>query len=186
MSQTATVKDAENRMKKTLESFKEHLTKVRTGRASTGVLDNVTILYYDNPTPLSQIGSVNVSDSHTLSVTPWEKNLIPEIEKAIRDSGLGFSVRTQGASIFVSMPPLTEERRKEFVKMVKAEAENARVSVRNVRRDANDASKAAVKKKEISEDDERRLHDTIQKLTDQYITFIDKALEEKEKELMAV
>lgn len=180
------IKDAEARMKKSVSSFDDELTKMRTGRANASLLDHVMVSYYGTDTPLNQIGSVVASDAQTLTVTPWEKGLIPEIEKAIIKADLGLNPVTSGDCVRVPMPPLNEERRKEFVKIVKSEAENARVSIRNIRRDANNDAKELLKDKAITEDDERRLHDRIQKLTDQSIEQIDKHLANKEKELMEI
>ncbi|MBX9705501.1 MAG: ribosome recycling factor [Gammaproteobacteria bacterium] len=180
------IKDAEMRMKKSIQAFSDELVKMRTGRAHASLLDHVMVSYYGTDTPLTQIGSVNASDAQTLTVTPWEKNLIPEIEKAILKADLGLNPVTSGDCVRVPMPPLNEERRKEFVKIVKTEAENTRVSIRNIRRDANSDAKELLKDKAITEDDERRLHDRIQKLTDQSIEQVDKHLAEKEKELMEI
>lgn len=181
-----TIKDAESRMDKSVHAFREELSKMRTGRAHPSLLDHVVVSYYGSDTPLAQVGSVNVSDAQTLVVTPWEKSLIPAIEKAIMQADLGLNPVTSGDCVRVPLPPLTEERRKEFVKLVKAEAEHARVAVRNVRRDANNDTKALLKEKEITEDDERRAQDRVQKLTDQFIAKIDEVLAEKEKELMEI
>lgn len=179
-------KQAENKMQKTLEAFKADLTKVRTGRAHTGLLDHVMVDYYGNPTPVNQVGNVTLIDARTIGVQVWEKNMVAKVEKAIRDSDLGLNPATNGDVIRVPMPALTEERRRDLTKVVKAEAENARVAVRNIRRDANNDCKNLLKDKAITEDEERRAQDDIQKLTDKYILEVDKALAEKEKELMAV
>jgi ribosome recycling factor len=179
-------KTAEQKMQKSLEALKVDLGKVRTGRAHTGILDHVMVDYYGNPTPINQVANVNLVDSRTIGVQPWEKNMIGKVEKAIRDSDLGLNPSTQGDLIRVPMPPLTEERRKELIKVVKGEAENAKVAMRNVRRDANTHLKDLVKDKAISEDDERRAQDDIQKLTDRYIAEVEKALQTKEADLMAV
>ncbi|MBA2652559.1 MAG: ribosome recycling factor [Tatlockia sp.] len=178
--------EAERRMKKAVESLKNDLTKVRTGRANAGLLDHVQVDYYGNLTPLSQVANVNASDSRTLLVTPWEKSMVAAIEKAILTSNLGLNPSTQGTAIRIPMPPLTEERRKELGKVVRNEGEQGRVSIRNIRRDANSSLKDLVKEKAISEDDERRATDLIQKLTDKYIAEIDVALTEKEKDLMEI
>lgn len=180
------IKDAESHMAKSIEAFKEELGTMRTGRANPSLLEGITISYYGNETPLSQIGSVNVGDSQTLLVTPWEKNLLSDIEKAIREAGLGLNPVTSGTSVRVPLPALTEERRKELVKVAKAEAENSRVAIRNIRRNANNESKNLLKKKEVTEDDDNRLQESIQKLTDKYIAQVDATLAEKEKELMEV
>ena len=179
-------KSADQKMQKTLETLKADLSKVRTGRAHTGILDHVQVEYYGNPTPLAQVANLSLLDARTISVTPWEKKLVPAIEKAIRDSGLGLNPSSMGELIRVPMPALTEERRRDLTKVVRSEAENARVAVRNVRRDANTGLKDLLKKKAISEDDDRRAMDDIQKLTDRYIAEIDKLLAAKEADLMAV
>lgn len=178
-------KTAEQKMQKSLESLKSDLSKVRTGRAHTGILDHVMVDYYGSMVTISQVANVNLLDSHTLGVTPWEKKMVNAVEKAIRDSDLGLNPASQGDLIRVPMPALTEERRKEFIKVVKGEAELAKVAMRNVRRDANASLKDLEKSKDISEDDERRAEDEIQKLTDRYISEIDKLLQVKEAELMA-
>jgi ribosome recycling factor len=179
-------KSAEQKMQKSLEALKVDLGKVRTGRAHTGILDHVMVDYYGTPTAINQVAGVSLLDGRTIGVTPWEKKLVSAIEKAIRDADLGLNPSTQGDTVRVPMPPLTEERRKELIKVVKQEAENAKVAVRNVRRDANAALKDLVKDKTISEDDERRAQEDIQKLTDRYIAEIDKTLQAKEVDLMAV
>ncbi len=179
-------KSAEQKMHKTLDALKVDLGKVRTGRAHTGILDHVQVDYYGNATPLSQVANLSLIDARTISVTPWEKKLVPAIEKAIRDSGLGLNPSAMGDLIRVPMPALTEERRRDLTKVVRSEAENARVAVRNIRRDANAGLKELLKGKAISEDDDRRAQDDIQKLTDRYIAEIDKALAAKEVDLMAV
>lgn len=178
-------KSAEQKMQKSLESLKTDLTKVRTGRAHTGILDHVMVDYYGSMVTISQVANVTLLDSHTIGVTPWEKKMVNAVEKAIRDSDLGLNPASQGDLIRVPMPALTEERRKEFIKVVKGEAELAKVAMRNVRRDANATLKDLEKDKSISEDDERRAEDDIQKLTDRYISEIDKMLHAKETELMA-
>lgn len=179
-------KSADQKMQKTLEALKVDLGKVRTGRAHTGILDHVHVDYYGNATPLSQVANVSLLDARTISVTPWEKKMVPAIEKAIRDAGLGLNPSAMGDLIRVPMPALTEERRRDLTKVVKAEAENARVAVRNIRRDANTGLKELLKSKAISEDDDRRAMEEIQKLTDRHIAEIDKALAAKEVDLMAV
>ncbi len=178
--------DAEKRMKKTLETLQHDLTKIRTGRANASLLDHVQVDYYGNPTALSQVANITASDSRTITVTPWEKSMVAAIEKAILTSDLGLNPATSGTVIRVPMPPLTEERRKDLTRVVRAEGEQARVAVRNIRRDANAHLKDLVKAKEISEDDERRSGDIIQKLTDKYIADIDSALQDKEKDLMEI
>jgi ribosome recycling factor len=176
--------EAEKRMKKTVESLQHELTKIRTGRANASFLDHVMVDYYGNSTPLSQVASVTSSDSRTLLVTPWEKSMVAAVEKAILTSDLGLNPATAGTAIRVPMPALTEERRKEMIKVVRAEAEQSRVAIRNVRRDANNQLKDMVKDKSISEDDERRANDIIQKLTDKHIADVDVVLADKEKDLM--
>ncbi len=179
-------KNAEQKMQKSLEALKTDLSKVRSGRAHTGFLDHVTVDYYGAPTPVNQVANINLVDARTIGVVPWEKKMAGAIEKAIRDSDLGLNPVSVGEMIRVPMPPLTEERRRDLTKVVKQEAEGVRVAMRNIRRDANSQLKELLKSKEISEDDERRGQDEIQKLTDQYIVEIDKILHVKEAELMAV
>lgn len=179
-------KSAEQKMHKTLETLKADLGKVRTGRAHTGLLEHIQVDYYGNPTPLNQVASLSVIDSRTLGVQPWEKKMLSVIEKAIRDSDLGLNPASMGELVRVPMPPLTEERRKELIKVVRHEAENARVAVRNVRRDANHHLKELLKNKTVSEDEERRAQDEIQKLTDRYVGEVDRALAAKEQDLMAI
>jgi len=177
---------AESKMKKALEALQNELAKLRTGRAHPSLLDHVRVKYYDNEVPLNQVASITVSDARNLLVTPWEKAMVPAIEKAIMTADLGLNPATSGTVIRVPMPALTEERRREMAKLVKNEAENSRVSIRNLRRDANNQLKELLKKKEISEDDERRAQDIIQKLTDKYIAEVDRMAMVKEKELMEV
>lgn len=179
-------KSTEQKMVKSVEAFKADLSKVRTGRAHTGLLDHVTVDYYGTPTQINQIAKVTLLDARTIGVAPFEKKLVQAVEKAIRDSDLGLNPATQGETIRVPMPALTEERRKELIKVVRHEAENARVAVRNLRRDAIHHLKEALKKKEVSENDERRAQDDVQKLTDKHIAEIDKLLQQKEAELLAV
>lgn len=176
--------DSERRMKKTIEALQVDMTKIRTGRANAGLLDHVQVDYYGTLTPLTQIANVSASDSRTIMVTPWEKSMVAAVEKAILTSDLGLNPSTAGSAIRVPMPPLTEERRKELIKVVRNEAEQGKVSIRNIRRDANNQLKDMVKDKSISEDDERRATEVIQKLTDKYILEIDGLLAQKEKELM--
>ncbi|MBT9540364.1 ribosome recycling factor [Thiobacillus sp.] len=177
---------AEQKMGKSLESLKNDLAKVRTGRAHTGILDHVMVDYYGSPTAVPQVANVSLVDSRTLGVQPYEKNMIGKIEKAIRDGDLGLNPATHGDIIRVPMPSLTEERRKDLIKVVRGEAETARVAMRNIRRDANGAVKDMVKAKTATEDEDRRTQDEVQKLTDKYIADIDKLLAEKEKDLLAV
>ncbi|HXX12292.1 MAG TPA: ribosome recycling factor [Burkholderiales bacterium] len=179
-------KSADQKMHKTLDALKTDLGKVRTGRAHSGLLEHIMVDYYGTPTALKQLANMSVPDARTIAVTPYEKRMAPAIEKAIRDSDLGLNPSTTGDMVRVPMPPLTAERRKELTKVVKHEAENAKVAVRNVRRDANTHLKELVKDKKISEDEERRGQDEVQKLTDRYIAEIDKVLQAKEADLMAV
>lgn len=179
-------KTTEQKMLKSIEALKNDLAKVRTGRAHTGLLDHVQVDYYGSMVPVGQVANITLVDARTIGVQPWEKNMVGKVEKAIRDSDLGLNPATQGDLIRVPMPMLTEERRRDLIKVIKGEGENAKVAVRNLRRDANNALKDALKKKEIPEDDERRAQDEIQKLTDKAVTEIDKLLAEKEKDLMAV
>jgi ribosome recycling factor len=179
-------KSADQKMQKTLEALKVDLGKVRTGRAHTGLLDHIMVDYYGTPTALKQVANLTLPDARTIAVTPYEKRMAPVIEKAIRDSDLGLNPSTMGEMVRVPMPALTEQRRKELIKVVKHEAEGAKVAVRNVRRDANTHLKELVKDKKVSEDDERRAQDEIQKLTDRYIAEIEKVLHAKEADLMAV
>ena len=179
-------KTAEQKMKKSIEALRNDLAKVRTGRAHTGILDHVIVDYYGTPTPVPQVGNVTLLDARTIGVTPWDKKMGGAIEKAIRDSDLGLNPATMGETIRVPMPALTEERRKDLIKVVHKEAEAAKVAVRNVRRDAIQHLKDALKKKEVAEDEERRAQDDIQKLTDRHIAEIDKLLQAKEADLMAI
>jgi ribosome recycling factor len=177
-------KDAQDRMEKSLEAFKNQISKVRTGRASPSLLDGINVEYYGSATPLRQLANVTVEDSRTLAISVFDRSMSPAIEKAIMASDLGLNPSSAGTVIRVPLPPLTEERRKDLIKVVRGEAEQGRIAVRNVRRDANDKVKALLKDKEISEDDERRSQDDIQKLTDNYIKKVDESLAQKEAELM--
>ncbi|MHB8496065.1 MAG: ribosome recycling factor [Casimicrobiaceae bacterium] len=179
-------KTAEQRMAKSIETLKADLAKVRTGRAHTGLLDHIHLDYYGSQVPLSQVANVTLADPRTIGVQPWEKKMIPVIEKAIRDSDLGLNPATSGDLIRVPMPALTEERRRDLIKVVHKEAEAAKVAVRNIRRDANEHLKKLLKDKECSEDDERRAHDELQKLTDRFIADADRLLQQKESDLMAI
>lgn len=179
-------KSTEAKMQKSVEALKNDLGKIRTGRAHAGMLDNIEVEYYGSPVPLTQVANISLIDGRTIGVSPWEKNLISKVEKAIRDSDLGLNPSTTGDIIRVPMPALTEERRRELIKVCKGEAEGARVAVRNLRRDANTALKDALKAKTISEDDERRTQDDIQKLTDRYIAEVEKVLAAKEQDLLQV
>lgn len=180
------IKDAAQRMKKSIAAMQSALAKIRTGRAHPRILDHITVEYYGSEVPLSQVANVSTEDSRTLSVAPWEKDMVKVIEKAIMTSDLGLNPATAGLVIRVPMPILTEERRRDLVKVVRHEAENGRISVRNIRRDANNDFKELLKEKEISEDDERRAEDQIQKLTDQSIAEVDQLLHDKEQELMEI
>src|SRR5256714_10156238 len=179
-------KTTDQKMDKTIQTFKADLAKVRTGRAHTGLLEHIQVDYYGTPTPINQVAKVTLIDSRTIGVTPFEKKMTQAVEKAIRDSDLGLNPASQGETVRVPMPLLTEERRKELIKVVRHEAENARVAVRNLRRDAIHHLKDALKKHEVSENDERRAQDEVQKMTDRHIADIDRMLQEKEKELLAV
>jgi len=179
-------KNADQRMQKSIETLKANLSKVRTGRAHTGILDHVQVDYYGTATHISQVANVTLIDARTIGVQPWEKKMIAVIEKAIRESDLGLNPATQGDIIRVPTPPLTEERRKEMVKLVKNEGEDAKIAIRNIRRDANESLKKLVKDKACSEDDERRAQDEVQKLTDKFVSEVDKLLADKEKEVLTV
>lgn len=179
-------KDAAVRMNKSLESLQNDFSRIRTGRAHTSLLDHIKVDYYGNASALNQVAKVAIEDSRTLTVTPWEKDMVAPIEKAIMNSDLGLNPASAGTVIRIPMPPLTEERRKDLVRVVRQEAENARVSVRNIRRDANADLKELQKEKEISEDEERKGQENIQKITDEYIGKVDELLKTKEAELMEV
>ena len=179
-------KHCEQRMLKSLEALRTDLSKVRTGRAHAGLLDHITVDYYGSPMPINQVANVNLLDARTISVQPWEKKMVQAVEKAIRDSDLGLNPMTQGDLIRVPMPALTEERRRDLVKVIKQEGESAKVAVRNLRRDANQQLKDLVKAKEASEDEERRAQDEVQKTTDRFIADIEKMIAQKEAEIMAV
>ncbi|TVQ89766.1 MAG: ribosome recycling factor [Chromatiaceae bacterium] len=178
--------DAAGRMAKSAEALRHELAKIRTGRAHPSLLDHIKVTYYGSEVPISQVANVAVEDARTLTVTPWERNMVQVVEKGLIQSDLGINPNTAGTVIRVPMPPLTEERRRDLQRIARHEAEQARVAVRNIRRDANSELKEAVKEKLISEDDERRGQDLIQKLTDQYVKEIDLILEEKEADLMAI
>jgi len=180
------IKDADDRMDKSIESLRQELTKLRTGRAHTSLLDHIKVDYYGVETPLNQVASITVMDPRTLTLTTWEKNMVTVVEKAIMNSDLGLNPATAGDVIRVPLPPLTEERRRDLTKVVKSEAEAARVAVRNVRRDANHSCKELLKAKDITEDEERDAEDKIQKLTDAHIKNIESIAEAKEKELLEV
>jgi len=180
------VKDARSRMNKSIDALKSELAKIRTGRAHVSVLDHIHVEYYGSEVPLSQVAKLATEDARTLTVTPWEKDMVGKIEKAIMTSDLGLNPASAGTVIRVPMPPLTEERRRELGKVVRHEGENTKIAIRNIRRDANNDFKAFLKEKEISEDEERRGQDTIQKLTDERVAEVDKIVADKEKELMEV
>lgn len=179
-------KNTEQKMHKSLDALKIDLGKVRTGRAHTGILDHVMVDYYGTPTPIPQVANVTLIDNRTIGVTPWDKKMAGAVEKAIRDSDLGLNPATQGELVRVPMPALTEERRRDLIKVVKHEGEIAKVAVRNLRRDAIHALKELLKEKDISEDEERRAQDEVQKLTDKFIADVDRALAAKEADLLAV
>lgn len=178
--------ESEKRMRKTIEVLHVDMTKIRTGRANVGLLDHVQVDYYGTLTPINQIANITAADSRTILVTPWEKSMVAAVEKAILIADLGLNPATVGSVIRVPMPALTEERRKELIKVVRGEGEQAKVSIRNIRRDANNQLKDLVKDKAVSEDDERRAADVIQKMTDKFIVEIDQVLAEKEKDLMVI
>ena len=178
--------DAETRMGKSVDSLRTELTKIRTGRAHPSLLDQIMVDYYGTDTPINQVANVTVEDSRTLAVAPWEKQMVAVVEKAIMNSGLGLNPSTAGNLIRIPMPPLTEERRRELVKVVKGEGENAKIAVRNIRRDANSDFKDLLKEKEISEDESRQAEDNVQKHTDKFVTAVDEVISVKEKELMEI
>lgn len=182
----AIVHDAQQRMDKTIEAFRQEISKVRTGKATTTLLDGIKVDYYGNPSPLNQVGNVSVLDVHTLAITPWDKSMVPVIDKAILASDLGLNPISDGTNIRIPIPPLTEERRREFVKLVKKFGEDAKIAIRNVRRDANDHLKRAEKNKEMSEDQLKDYEKDVQKLTDDHIARIDEIIKHKETEIMEV
>jgi ribosome recycling factor len=179
-------KDLKQRMQKSLDALKHDMSKLRTGRAHPSLLQDLKVPYYGTDTPLNQVATVNVSDAQTLAVTPWEKNMIPAIEKAIHAADLGLNPVTSGDMVRVPLPPLTEERRKDLTKLVKQEGENARVAVRNIRRDANQQIKDLLKEKMITEDEQKDYEDQVQKMTDKFVQNIDEQVKHKEKELMEI
>jgi ribosome recycling factor len=179
-------KTAEHKMQKSVEALQHDLAKVRTGRAHTGLLDHVMVDYYGTLMPINQVANITLLDARTIGVQPWEKPMVAKVEKAIRDSDLGLNPATQGDVLRVPMPMLTEERRRDLIKVVKHEGENAKIAIRNLRRDANAHLKDALKKHEIPEDEERRAQDDVQKLTDKHIAEVDRLLADKEKDLMAI
>lgn len=180
------LKDAEVRMGKSIEALQTELAKIRTGRAHPSLLDQISVDYYGNNTPIKQVANVTVEDARTLVVTPWEKSMVQAVEKAILTSDLGLNPSSAGTVIRIPMPPLTEERRRDLVRVVKQEAEGSRVAIRNIRRDANSDFKELLKEKEISEDEERQAEDSVQKITDKFVAKVDEALAHKEKELMEI
>ncbi len=186
MSAVDVISNVDQKMGKSIEALKSSLAKIRTGRASTGILEHIQVDYYGNPTPISQVAALGLADARTITVTPWEKNMIGAVEKAVRDSDLGLNPATQGNVIRVPMPALTEERRKDLVKVIKSEGEDSKIAIRNLRRDGNEQLKKLTKDKLISEDDERRSQDDIQKRTDRFVAEVDKLVQEKEKEIMTV
>jgi ribosome recycling factor len=179
-------KNADQKMHKSIETLKADLAKVRTGRAHTGILDHVQVDYYGTPTQITQVANITLIDARTIGVQPWEKKMVAVVEKAIRESDLGLNPSTQGDMIRVPTPALTEERRREIVKLVKGEGEDSKVAIRNIRRDANEALKKLLKDKACSEDDERRAQEEVQKLTDKFVAEVDKLIADKEKELLTV
>ena len=179
-------KDAKTRMSKSIESLRTELSKIRTGRAHTSLLDHVTVEYYGSQVPLNQVANISVADARTLSVSTWEKQMVPVVEKAILNSGMGLNPVTAGEVIRVPLPPLTEERRRDMTRVVRSEGENARIAIRNIRRDVLNDIKQLQKEKEITEDEERRAQDEIQKITDQYTAEVDTLIEAKEKDLMEI
>ncbi|MBX2849861.1 MAG: ribosome recycling factor [Acidiferrobacterales bacterium] len=180
------LKDAEQRMLKSIESMRSEMAKIRTGRASPSLIDHLSVDYYGVDTPISQVANINVQDARTLAVQPWEKNMVPVVEKAIISANLGLNPVTAGDLIRIPMPPLTEERRKEMVKVAAAEGENGKIAIRNIRRDANSDFKDLLKDKEISQDDDKRAHDLVQELTDRYVAEVDKIVADKESEILTV
>ncbi len=178
--------DAESRMGKSVEALRSELVKIRTGRAHPSLLDQILVDYYGTDTPINQVANVTVEDSRTLAVAPWEKPMVAVVEKAILNSGLGLNPSTAGNLIRIPMPPLTEERRKELVKVVKADGENAKIAIRNIRRDANSDFKDLLKEKEVSEDESRQAEERVQKLTDKFVVSVDEVIAAKEKELMEI
>lgn len=180
------VKDAKHRMDISIENFRQEIAKIRTGKATTALLDGVKVDYYGTMTPLKQVGNVSVLDPHTLSITPWDKGMVQSIEKAILIADLGLNPANDGTNIRIPIPPLNEERRKELVKLVKKFGEDCKIAVRNVRRDANDQLKKEEKEKTISEDERKRLEDEVQKTTDEHTARVDELIDHKEKEIMAI
>ncbi len=180
------VQDAEHRMSKSIEAFKHEISKIRTGKATTALLDGIKVDYYGTMTPINQVGNISVLDAHTLAITPWDKSMVEKVDKAILQAELGLNPISDGTNLRIPIPPLTEERRKDLVKLVKKFAEDSKIAIRNVRRDANDHLKKQEKNKEISEDLMHDFEDEVQKLTDKYVKKIEEILEEKEKEIMEI
>lgn len=180
------IQDAGTRMGKSIDSLHTELAKIRTGRAHPSILDQVKVDYYGTDTPINQVANINIEDSRTLAVTPWEKPMVAAVEKAIMNSGLGLNPQSAGTVIRIPLPPLTEERRRDLVKIVKNEAENSRIAIRNIRRDANSDFKDLLKEKDISEDEAHQSEDSVQKLTDKYVAEVDEVLSKKEAELMEI
>jgi len=180
------LKDAEQRMQKSIESMRGEMAKIRTGRASPALIEHVMVDYYGSPTPINQVANITVQDARTLGVQPWEKPMVPVVEKAIMEANLGLNPMTAGELIRIPLPPLTEERRKEMVKVAAAEGESGKVAIRNIRRDANSDFKSLLKDKDITEDDDKRAQDLVQKLTDKYVAQVDEVVKEKEAEILTV
>ncbi len=180
------LKDAEQRMQKSIESMRGDMAKIRTGRASPALIEHLMVDYYGSPTPINQVANITVQDARTLGVQPWEKPMVPVVEKAIMEANLGLNPMTAGELIRIPLPPLTEERRKEMVKVAASEGENGKIAIRNIRRDANSDFKSLLKDKEITEDDDKRAQDLVQKLTDKYVCDIDDIVKEKEAEILTV
>ncbi|GAA6137211.1 ribosome recycling factor [Arenicella sp. 4NH20-0111] len=180
------LKDAEQRMQKSIESMRTDMAKIRTGRASPALIDHLMVDYYGSPTPINQVANITVQDARTLGVQPWEKPMVPVVEKAIMEANLGLNPMTAGELIRIPLPPLTEERRKEMVKVAAGEGENGKIAIRNIRRDANSDFKSLLKDKEISEDEEKRAEDLVQKLTDKYVAEVDVVVKDKEAEILTV
>ena len=180
------LKDAEQRMKKSIDSMLSDMSKIRTGRASPALINHLSVSYYGTDTPITQVANITVQDARTLAVQPWEKNMVPVVEKAIMEANLGLNPVTTGDLIRIPLPPLTEERRREMVKIASGEGENGKIAVRNIRRDANSDFKALLKDKDISEDEDKRAQDLVQKLTDKYVDRIDELVKEKEAEILQV
>jgi len=180
------LKDAEQRMLKSIDSMRGEMAKIRTGRASPALIDHLSVDYYGTATPINQVANISVQDARTIAVQPWEKNMVPVVERAIMEANLGFNPVTAGDLIRIPMPPLTEERRKEMVKIAASEGENGKIAVRNIRRDANSDFKSLLKDKDISEDEEKQAEDRVQKLTDKFVAQIDEVVKEKEAEILTV